>query len=378
MNEYLRRTWAEVDLDAIRENYRKISGCVGSECRIMAIVKADGYGHGAVQVSQALREAGAQWFGVSNLDEALQLRGAGITEPVLILGYTPPEEAERLARYNITQTVLTEEYGFRLSECAARSNVVLPIHIKLDTGMARIGLSCLSNEEITSATDGIERIYHLPGLACEGIFTHFASADEQDDGGFARRQYKLFCAISDELSSRGITFKLRHCCNSAATLHYPEMHMDMVRPGIALYGLYPNEWMRERVALKPAMELKSVVSMVKSVPENVGVSYGQTFTTQRESVLATVPLGYADGYPRLLSSSADMLVCGQRARIAGRVCMDQCVLDVTGIDGVQSDSTVTVFGGEISADELAKKAGTIHYEIVCGIGKRVPRVYINE
>ena len=378
MNEYLRRTWAEVDLDAIRENYRKIADCVGSECRIMAIVKADGYGHGAVQVSQAMREAGAQWFGVSNLDEALQLRDAGITEPMLILGYTPPEEAERLAQYNITQTVLTEEYGCKLSECAVKSNVTLPVHIKLDTGMARIGLSCLSANEISSAADGIQRICHLPGFVCEGVFTHFASADEQDDGGFALHQYKLFCAVLDELSTRGITFKLRHCCNSAAILHYPEMHMDMVRPGIALYGLYPGEWMNKRVVLKPAMELKSVVSMVKSVSENVGVSYGQAFTTQRESVLATVPLGYADGYPRVLSSSADMLVCGRRARIAGRVCMDQCVLDVTGIDGVKSDSTVTVFGNKITAGELAEKAGTIHYEIVCGIGKRVPRVYINE
>ena len=379
LSEYLRRTWARVDLDAIRENFYAASGCVRPQCRIMAVVKADGYGHGAVPVARVLLDAGASWLGVSNLDEALQLREAEIDAPILVLGYTPPEEASVLARYNITQTVLAAEYGRRLNERAEECGVRIRVHIKLDTGMGRIGIPCLSQDSVQRSADEIQGICALSALDCEGIYTHFATADERDDGGFTRRQFELFNAVLYELSSRGVEFEIRHCCNSAAMLHYPDMQMDVVRLGLILYGLYPDGWLKELIDVRPAMELKTVISEVKDVGGDVGVSYGRTFITGGDTKLATVPLGYADGYSRKLSGQADMLVNGRRARVAGRVCMDQCVIDVSNAPDVSEGQTVTLFGAdgkdEIQVEELTDMLGTINYEFVCIIGKRVPRIY---
>ena len=275
MTQFLKRTWAEVNLDAIQHNFRAIAGSLTGGCRAMAIVKADAYGHGAGYVSRALRAAGADWFGVSNLDEALQIRKAGISESILILGYTPPKEAARLAAFGITQTVFNREYGEELSAAASAAGVEVRVHIKLDTGMSRIGFLCQREEKLDDAADEVAAVCRLPGLAPEGVFTHFASADEEDGEAFTRLQFSLFRHTIDALEKRGVHFALRHCCNSAATMLYPEMHMDMVRPGLILYGLLPASWLDGRLPLQPAMELKTVVSMVKTVPAGSVVSYGR-------------------------------------------------------------------------------------------------------
>ena len=382
MTDFLKRTWAAIDLDAVRENYRAILDILAPGCRhAMAIVKADAYGHGAGPVSRALREAGADWFGVSNLDEALQIRKAGISQPILILGYTPAEEAARLSDFHIAQTVCNGEYGRELSRAAAAAGVKVRVHIKVDTGMSRLGFLCQREEELPRAAEEAQAVCRLPGLVPEGIFTHFASADEEEGEAFTRRQFALFQGVIAALEKKGIRFSLRHCCTSAATLLYPEMHLDMVRPGLILYGLFPAPWLAGRLPLRPVMELKTVVSMVKRVPAGAVVSYGRTYTAGQETALATVPIGYADGYPRSLSNRACMLIGGCRAPVVGRVCMDQCMLDVSGLPEVREGQTVTVFGrdGEASlpVEEFAALSGTINYEAVCLIGKRVPRVFLS-
>lgn len=382
MSEFLKRTWAQIDLDAIEQNYQSIRGSLSSNSCLMAVVKADAYGHGAVCVARTLQEAGADWFGVSNLQEAIQLREAGITRPILILSYTPPEEAARLSHYDITQTVISREYAYRLNEEATAANVTLPVHIKLDTGMSRVGFFYHDTQANESVIDELSEVCRLPHLTAQGIFTHFASADEEDDDGFTRHQFELFCRAVKRLEQRGITFALKHCCNSAATLRYPEMHLDMVRPGIILYGLVPSPWMRSLLPLTPAMSLKTVASLVKTIPAHTCVSYGRTFTTTHDTAIATVPIGYADGYPRSLSGNARMLVKGQFVPLVGRVCMDQCLLDVTAVCDVQEGMTVTVFGTDndqhLPVEELATLSGSINYEIVCLIGKRVPRIFYRD
>lgn len=369
-------------MDAIRHNYQVIDRSLAPGARAMAIVKADAYGHGAGYVARALQEAGAAWFGVSNLDEAMQIRNAGIVEPILVLAYTPPEEAARLSAFSVSQTVLTREYAAALSAEAARSGVQVRIHVKLDTGMSRVGLLYQGRPEQDERTlEEIAALVSLPGLVPEGIFTHFASADEEDDGGFTRRQFALFTQALERLEAKGVRFPLRHCCNSAATALFPEMHMDLVRPGLILYGLAPAPWLRDRLPLRPAMALKTVVSMVKEVPADTPVSYNRTYTTAGTARLATVPIGYADGYARSLSNAASMLVDGRRAPVVGRVCMDQCMLDVTAIPSAREGMVVTVFGAEYGAvlpvEELAAQSGTVNYETICLIGKRVPRIFLS-
>ena len=379
MSEFLKRTWAEIDLDAIDRNYTAIRASVAETSRIMAVVKADAYGHGAGMVARTLQAAGADWFGVSNLEEAIQLRGEGITRPILILSYTPPEEAARLSAYHITQTVISREYARQLDAAAADIGVTLPVHLKLDTGMSRVGFFYHDAAADAGVIEELAEVCRLPHLQAEGIFTHFASADEQEDEGFTQHQFDLFTGAVNRLQARGITFALRHCCNSAATLRFPHMHLDMVRPGIILYGLTPASWMDTLLPLTPAMSLKTVTSLVKCIPDGSHVSYGRTFTTDRPTWVATVPIGYADGYPRSLSNVAHMLVAGRRVPLVGRVCMDQCLLDVTGVPNVQEGMTVTVFGRDgnenLPVEELASLSDSINYESVCLIGKRVPRIF---
>lgn len=382
MSKFLKRTWAEIELEAIRHNYSLVRSRVKKETAVMCIVKADAYGHGVEHVALEHQKLGADWFGVSNLEEALQLRSFGIDRPVLILGYTPPDKAFELSDSRLTQAVFSESYALELSECAKSAGCEVNCHIKLDTGMSRLGLGCHNSEQDSTAVDTAERIYKLPGLRCDGVFTHFAVADDGTAGEeFTRRQFTNFMSVINALEARGVSFRWRHCCNSAATLEYPEFHLDMVRPGIILYGLNPSPLFEGRYDLWPAMQLKSVISMVKTVEEGATVSYGRTHRTKSSTVLATVPIGYADGYPRPLSSRQDMLLCGRRAPIVGRICMDQLMLDVSGIEGVKAGMTVTVFGrdGEqfIPVDELSAKTDTINYETVCLIGKRVPRVYLD-
>ena len=383
MSEFLKRTWAEINLDAIRNNYNEIRKAVKPSAKIMAVVKADAYGHGAEYIAKELSADGADWFALSNLEEAMQLRRAGIDEPLLILGYTPPEYATELAVNGISQAVFSADYGKRLSECARKKGVQVNIHIKIDTGMSRIGFLYHDTETDKKSVDEIAKVCSLPGLYPEGIFTHFASADEGRDGEvFTRLQFDLFLDVISRLKALGTEFELRHCCNSAGIMDYPEMHLDMVRPGIILYGLDPSPVLKGRLDLKPAMELKTVISLIKTIEAETPVSYGRTFVTDKETTIATVPVGYADGYPRALSNRVSMIVNGKRVPAIGRVCMDQMMLDITDVPGVKEGDTVTVFGSdgneEITVDELADMLGTINYEIICGISKRVPRIYKND
>ena len=378
MKHWLKRTWAEIDLDRLQTNLKRIRSAASGSL-VMAVVKADAYGHGAVQAARALCEAGADWLAVSNLDEAIQLRTAGLTAPMLILSYTPPEEVTLLAEYRITQTVVSASHAKALSDAAVQAGVTLDVHIKLDTGMSRVGFfaadGSLPVEEIAAACA-------LPALNPNGIFTHFAVADEQDGDAFTREQFARFNETVTALTARGITFALKHCCNSAATLRYPEMHLDMVRPGLILYGLYPDAWMADMLALEPVMSLRTHVSHVKTVPADIPVSYGRQYVTDADETIATVPIGYADGYTRRAQGKAYMLVDGTRAPVRGRICMDQCMLDVSGIDGVQAGTLVTAFGREKNAslpvETYAAWSDTINYEIVCAVGKRVPRLFLKQ
>lgn len=381
MAAFLKRTWAQVDLDCIIENYRAIRSYIRPGCQVMAIVKADAYGHGVPYVAKELFLAGADYFGVSNLEEAMQLRASGIYKPVLILGHTPASNAGELIRHGITQAVNSFDYATALSEQAVRAGGRVTVHIKLDTGMGRIGfLYNLSSHEEKSVRE-IERAVRLPGLDATGIFTHFAVSDEPKNS-YTKLQFELFTDAIDRLRKLGVEFRLRHCCNSAGLLNDPDMQLDMVRPGIILYGLTPAVGMPLPITLRPAMELKTTISQIKTLEKGVPISYGLKYTTEKTTTVATLPIGYADGFPRCLTNNAEVLVCGQRAPIIGRICMDQCMADVTGIEGAEEDGVVTIFGrdggAEISMDELARHMGTINYETACLIGKRVPRVYFRQ
>ena len=379
MHHFLKRTWADINMDASDHNFRAIRNALKPGVKMCCVVKADAYGHGAPMVAREYQRLGADWFAVSNLEEAIQLRRCAITRPILILGYTPPQNAEELSELNISQTVLSLDYARQLSRYAQEANVTVNIHLKVDTGMSRIGFLYQNPERDGASLDEMETAARLPGLAPEGIFTHFAVSDDGDQGeNFTLAQYDCFRKAVEAMEARGLHFAVRHCANSGAVLDYPELQLDMVRPGIILYGMEPSESIRHPLDLQPAMELKTVISQKKKIPAGATVSYGRTFTASQGTVVATVPIGYADGYPRHFSGKAQMLVRGKRAPIIGRVCMDQLMLDVTEIPGVEEGDVVTVFGrdGEafLPVDELAALNDTIHYEMVCLVGKRVPRI----
>ncbi|MCI9272920.1 MAG: alanine racemase [Clostridiales bacterium] len=383
MNSFLKRTWAEIDLNAIAHNYRAIRQSVPLHSKMMCVIKADAYGHGAQWIAKEYERLGADWFAVSNFAEALQLRNAGVTTPILILGYTPVEMAKELSEYHISQAVFSEDYAKHLSYHAQKSGVTVRIHIKLDTGMTRIGLMCQDDIQCAQAVDAAERIAKMDSFVPEGIFTHFAVADEAEDGeAYTLTQFHCFNQAVEELERRGLHIPLRHCSNSGACLDYPQMSLDMVRCGIILYGLMPSSKIRNQIDLHPAMQLKSIVSLLKTVESGAAVSYGRTYHTKDAAQIATVPIGYADGYSRNLSDRAQMLVHGRRAPIVGRICMDQLMLDVSSIKGVREGDIVTVFGTDhgstISVEELSSLCGTINYETICLIGKRVPRIYYRD
>lgn len=376
MRHWLKRTWAEIDLDSLQQNLRTVKAAVGDSL-VMAVVKADAYGHGAVPAAKALCAAGADWLAVSNLDEAIQLRTAGLTTPILILSYTPPEEVALLSAHTITQTVVSASHAAALEAAADKEGVTLDVHIKLDTGMSRVGFFCQGDD---LPLDEIAAVCALPHLRASGIFTHFAVADENDGDDFTRAQFDTFTRTVKALEMRGITFDLRHCCNSAATLRYKEMHLDMVRVGIVLYGLYPDVWMRELLPLTPVMSLRTHVSHVKTIPAGATVSYGRRYTAAHDIALATVPIGYADGYTRRAQERAHMLVGGVLCPVRGRICMDQCMLDVSAAGSIVPGTLVTAFGRDgdasLPVETYAAWSDTINYEVVCAIGKRVPRVFL--
>ena len=378
MEYKLNRAWAEIDLDAIAHNVREIKGLTGKRVEMMGCVKADAYGHGVLEVVRTLLDNGVTQLAVSMLDEAIQIRQMGIRVPILILSYTDPARADEIVLNDVTQTVFSHDLAQALSAAAVRLGKNARIHVKVDTGMTRVGFM-----PGYGAVKDIMEIGKLPGLILEGIFTHFASAEEYEKD-YTELQFERFMSICSELGRVGIHIPIKHACNSAGIIQYPEMHLDLVRPGVILYGVYPSDQVdREKLRLKPAMTLKANVILVKDVEPDTCISYGRTFRTSRPSKIATIPIGYADGYTRLLSNKGRMLVNGEFAPVVGRVCMDQCMIDVTDLKHeVHVGDEVVIFGSQgeacISVDEIAADIGTIPYELVCIIGKRIPRVYLKE
>lgn len=374
------RSWAEVDLDRIAANVKAIKGQVWRTSELMAVVKADAYGHGVSQVVPTLLEAGADRLAVSMLDEAIELRAQHVTAPILVLSYTDPRRADEIVKHKITQTVYSWDLVHAINAAGERRGELVNIHIKVDTGMGRVGLVAGFN-----TIREIEEISKLPFIAIEGVFTHFATADEEDST-YTRQQFGQFLSLCQELERMGIYIPIKHCCNSAATLRYPEYALDMVRPGLILYGQLPANAEGFKDEFSSAMQLKSNVIHTKTLAKGSSVSYGRTFTTKRETKIATVPIGYADGYTRIMSGKAHALVHGVRVPVVGSICMDACMLDVTDVPGdVLVGDEVVLFGrqakpdgsiSEITIDEVASWAGTISYEVTALIGKRVPRVYI--
>ncbi len=378
MNNFWKRIWTEINLDNLIYNFQSVRSVLPTGTRLCCVVKANAYGHHAPRVASALQQAGADVFAVSNIEEAVQLRDAGVTLPIIILGYTPPECAELLSRLDVSQCVYSAEYAEELSKNAAAARCTVKTHIKIDSGMGRIGFQC--NEGL-GAVNQIEHAVNLDGLENEGIFTHFALSDGGKDGReFTQRQFDKFSAVVGALEDRGLTFKYKHCANSAAALDYPELASDMVRVGIVLYGLLPSDCIECVPPLKPVMSLKTVVSYVKEIEKGDTVSYGCDFVAKNRMKIATVPMGYADGFWRSNGkNNLPLFVRGKQAKIVGRICMDQLMLDVTDIDGVKMGDEVTVFGDDaLSVNDFARENGTINYEIICSVGKRVPRVFIKD
>lgn len=364
-----RPVWAEVDLSAIAHNVQAIKKELRPGVQFCAVVKADAYGHGAVPVADAVLAAGADRLAVAILAEAVELRQAGITAPLQILGYTPPEQAQTIAAYDIAQTVYSWEAVQALAAAGRETGRPVKLHIKIDTGMGRIGILPEAAGEFAAAAAALD------GVELEGVFSHFATADEADKS-YAYQQYGRFQQALERIKARGITIPIRHIANSAATLEMPDTHLDMVRPGIILYGLWPSPEVNRSLSLRPAMCLKAQLAHVKTVPAGTGISYGRTYITAAERRIATLPIGYADGWTRLLSGRTAVLIHGCRAPLVGKICMDQCMADVTGIEAVKSGDVATLFGvPELTADEVAGSLGTINYELVCMMGKRIPRIY---
>ncbi len=368
--DFLHRTWAEIDMDALAHNFNLVKKNAKS-AKIFSVVKADAYGHGLDSVVKVLISKKTDAFAVSNIDEALEIRKIDREIPILILGYTPEVWAKTLAENHIIQAVYSLNFARRLSESAKKQGVFVKFHLKLDTGMGRIGFDCRSDElpEINQILETLS----LPNLVFDGVFTHFASSDGDGDGdlSFTKAQLARFEKATNIIESAGYKINLRHCCNSAALLLDEDNRFDACRPGIVLYGLSPTD---NDNGLIPVMTLKSVISFIKNIKKGETVSYGRTFTAQRDMKIATIPAGYGDGYPRRLSGTGYVLIKGHKAPIVGRVCMDQFCVDVSEIKGVSEGDEVVLFGKDLPADTLAGQTGTIHYEIICGISKRVPRI----
>ena len=372
----LRRTWAEIDLDALAHNYRRARELTGSGVRYLGVVKADAYGHGAVQVAEHLEELGADYLAVSSLDEARELRHGGISAPILILGHTPPEMVPELIRYHITQAVSAQAKAEEYSAAAAACGGTLKVHIKVDTGMSRLGF-LVRGDHFEGGVAAIAASCALPGLEAEGIFTHFAVSDEDDADceAYTRDQFALFTRVLDALAERGRTFAIRHCANSGALARYPEMYLDMVRPGIALYGVGADA---QRLGLLPVMTLKSSVSTIKIFDPDTDISYGRTYRTEGKARVGVLPIGYADGLFRGLSNRLSVVTEQGMAPIRGRICMDMTMVDLTGLPEVKVGSEVEIFGRRQSVDHLAQILDTISYELLCAVSKRVPRVYLRD
>lgn len=370
----MRPVWAEINLNNLAFNIRQIRRITNENSKILAVVKADAYGHGVVETSQVLLENGADGLGVAILDEAVKLREKGFTAPIVILGYTPESDFPQVVQHNLIQTIYEYSHAELLSREALRQNFRIPVHVKIDTGMGRLGF--LPAED---TIDILAEMMELPGIYVEGIYTHLANADVCDSG-YTEEQLERYFWFLNKLEERNVKVPIRHAANSAGILNYPQAHLDMVRPGIVLYGLLPYSPMENAPELKPVMSLKAQIASVKKMPVGSKIGYGCTCELEKNCVIAVLPLGYADGYTRHFSNNCCVLVGGHRVPLLGRVCMDQIMVDVSEIPDVAIGDEAVLLGqqesAEITAEELALQAGTINYEIVCMISHRVPRTYI--
>ena len=373
MNNEKKRTWAEIRLDHLEHNMKAILAHVPAGTKYLGVVKAFAYGHGAVPAAQRLEAAGADYLAVACIDEALELRRGGIAAPILILGVSPAGDVPALIENNITQAVVCEEIAREYSAAAEACGKTLRVHVKVDTGMSRLGFLCDEGGMDASAT-AIARVCALPGLEAEGIFTHLAVSDEPEEASVAytKRQFARFTAVIESLQSAGVNFALRHCAATGGTLFFPEFALDMVRPGLLLYGYGDPE---NILGLKPCMALKSRITAVKTYPAGTKISYGGTYTTERETRMGVVPVGYADGLHRTLSNKAAFYTRCGFAPQRGRICMDMCMIDLTDLPEIGVGDEVEVFGEHSRLETLAELAGTIPYELLCAVGRRVPRIY---
>ncbi|MBR5993189.1 MAG: alanine racemase [Lachnospiraceae bacterium] len=377
MESTLKRTWSEIDLDALIHNYRTLKKRIGENVKFLGVVKADAYGHGSVMVAKTLEEEGADYLAVSSIDEAMELRLNEVKMPILILGHTPKEQVDRLIEYNITQAVTCKAKAVEYSEEAVRLGKTLKIHIKIDTGMSRLGYLC-DGEFFDTGAQGIADAMNMPGLYTEGAFTHFAVADEEGEAAleYTKHQFKLFtdvCSKVEEITGKRI--EIKHCANTGAVARFPETYLDMVRPGLLLYGY--GEYARQ-LHLKPVMTLKTVVSTVKVYPEGTAISYGGIYKTDKRERIGVLPYGYADGFFRSLSNKCSLMTKEGLAPQRGKICMDMCMIDLTDKPGVDVGSEIEIFGKHNPIEELSDIAGTIPYELTCAVSKRVPRTYIKD
>lgn len=370
----LRRTWAEIDLDALAHNYHEARRRIGPGVKYLGVVKADAYGHGAVQIARKLEALKADYLAVSSFDEARELRENGVGLPILILGHTPPEMVPQLIAYQITQAVSAQAKAEEYSAAAIACGGTLRVHIKVDTGMSRLGF-LVRGRHFDGGVEAIAASCALPGLEAEGIFTHFAVSDEdkEESEAYTREQFAVFMAVLEALEKKDIRFAIRHCANSGALARYPEMYLDMVRPGIALYGVGDDA---ERLGLRPVMALKSSVSTIKIYDEDTDISYGRTYRTTGKTRVGVLPIGYADGFFRGLSNRTSVITAQGPAPLVGRICMDMCMVDLTDLPDVHVGDEVEIFGPTQSVDTLAERLDMIPYELCCSVSKRVPREYL--
>lgn len=375
MYNYLKRAWAEIDLNDLEKNLNELLRVCGTS-QPVAVVKANAYGHDDRSIAPFLERKGISFFAVSNIKEAITLRECGVKGEILILGYTPPDEAEELAKYDIIQAAVSLDHALRLDDEAKKAGVRVKLHMAVDTGMGRIG------ESGEKAVEALVKVSSLENIILDGAFTHFAVADtlSEDEINYTSAQRESFFKVISSFESKGKTLRHKHCLNSAGGIFHYDSRSTLVRNGIVLYGLKPDISLELPFRLHPVMSLKAVVSLVKEVPAGTYFSYGRTYRSEGTRKIATIPIGYADGYPRSLSGKGEVLIRGKRAPITGRICMDQLMCDVTDIEGVCVEDTATLIGTDgnetITADDIAVLSGTIGYEIVCGISKRVPRVII--
>ncbi|MDR1391719.1 MAG: alanine racemase [Clostridiales bacterium] len=374
----LLRTWVQIDLDALSNNLNEISKLC-KKSKILTIVKSNAYGHGFLESVKVFIKGGAYGLGVAFIDEAIQIRKAKINVPILVLGYTVFEAIKYAFDYNIILTVFTNEFAENLSKEGCKRNKKIKIHIKVDTGMNRLGF--IYNDDYSQKQETIKNIVEISKLSyveIEGLFTHFSSSEQ--DKEFTKIQFKLFMNLVNELEKLGISIPIKHCANSAGIINFPNMHLDMVRPGIILYGLYPNNFFKNNnLNLIPAMQFKTRVAHLKEIEKDQYVSYGNTYKTDKKTKIATISVGYADGYPRFLSNKTKVIVKNKLSQNIGKICMDQCMIDVTHVNNIKIGNEVILFGTQgnlsISIDELAKINNSINYEMLCMISKRVPRIY---